>query len=73
MRAAGKLWYDPTEAAQSYYMQPTARSTPLNVMVKASHMQALDRIVAATPGVDTRSAAVRMLIEQAAATLAAKA
>jgi len=54
-------------------MQAETRSTPLNVMVKASHMQALDRIVAVTPGVDTRSAAVRMLIEQAAAALAAKA
>ena len=54
-------------------MQATARSTPLNVMVKPFHVVALDRIVAATPGVDTRSAAIRTLIEQAAAAIAAKA
>jgi hypothetical protein len=53
-------------------MHATARSTPLNVMVKPFHVVALDRIVAATPGVDTRSAAIRMLIEQAAAAIAAK-
>ena len=54
-------------------MPATARSTPLNVMVKPWHVEALDRIAAATAGVDTRSAVVRMLIEQADAQLKAKA
>ena len=54
-------------------MQAAARSIPLNVMVKPWHVQALDRIAAATAGVDTRSAVVRMLIEQADAQLKAKA
>jgi hypothetical protein len=54
-------------------MPPAARSAPLNVMVKPWHVEALDRIAAATAGVDTRSAVVRMLIEQADAQLKAKA
>ena len=54
-------------------MPVTARSIPLNVMVKPGHVEALDRIAAATAGVDTRSAVVRMLIEQADAQLKAKA
>jgi len=54
-------------------MPATARSIPLNVMVKPWHVDALDRIAAATAGVDTRSAVVRMLIEQADAQLQAKA
>jgi len=53
--------------------QPFALSVPLNVMVRPSHIQALDRVVAGTPGVGNRSQAVRMLIEQAERALAAKA
>jgi hypothetical protein len=36
-------------------------------MVKPTHMQALDRIAAITPGIESRSQCVRMLIEQAIA------
>lgn len=54
-------------------MPAAARSTPLNVMVKPWHVEALDRIAAATPGVENRSQCVRMLIEQADKALAAKA
>lgn len=54
-------------------MPPATRRTPLNVMVKPWHIEALDRIAAATAGVDTRSAVVRMLIEQADKAIAAKA
>lgn len=46
-------------------MPAAARSTPLNVMVRRYHVEALDRIAAITPGVETRSAVIRMLIEQA--------
>ena len=46
-------------------MPAAARSTPLNVMVRRYHVEALDRIAAVTPGVETRSAVIRMLIEQA--------
>ena len=42
-------------------------------MVKPSHMEALDRIVANTPGIESRSQCVRMLIEQADRALAPKA
>jgi hypothetical protein len=49
------------------------RSVPLHVMVKPDHMQALDRIAATTPGVETRSQCVRMLIEQAANAIAGRA
>jgi hypothetical protein len=54
-------------------MPTQARSVPLHVMVKPAHMQALDRIAATTPGIESRSQAVRMLIEQADAQLKAKA
>jgi hypothetical protein len=54
-------------------MPTQARSVPLHVMVKPSHMAALDRIAATTPGIESRSQAVRMLIEQADAQLKAKA
>jgi hypothetical protein len=54
-------------------MPTQARSVPLHVMVKPTHMQALDRITATTPGIESRSQAVRMLIEQADKALAAKA
>jgi hypothetical protein len=53
--------------------QPAAMTEPLSVMVKPSHIQALDRIALATPGIESRSQAVRMLIEQAEQALAAKA
>jgi hypothetical protein len=46
-------------------MQAETRSVPLNVMIKPSHMVALDRITQTTPGVENRSQCVRMLIEQA--------
>lgn len=46
-------------------MPAETRSVPLNVMIKPSHMAALDRITQATPGVENRSQCVRMLIEQA--------
>ena len=46
---------------------------PLHVMVKPAHREALDRIAKATPGIETRSQAVRMLIEEADKALAAKA
>jgi hypothetical protein len=58
---------------QPYPMPTQARSVPLHVMVKPTHMQALDRIAATTPGIESRSQAVRMLIEQADKALAAKA
>jgi len=48
-------------------------TVPLSVMVKPAHMQALDRIAATTPGIESRSQTVRMLIEQADKALAAKA
>lgn len=54
-------------------MPAETRSLPLNVMVKPSHMAALDRITQATPGVENRSQCIRMLIEQAEKALAAKA
>lgn len=54
-------------------MPTQARSVPLHVMVKPAHMAALDRIAAITPGIESRSQAVRMLIEQADAQLQAKA
>ena len=54
-------------------MQAETRSVPLNVMIKPSHMAALDRITDLTPGVENRSQCVRMLIEQADKALAAKA
>lgn len=54
-------------------MPSKVRGTPLNVIVRPWHVDALDRLIAVTPGVDSRSAAVRMLIEQAAAAIAAKA
>ena len=58
----------------TYHMpQPAAMTEPLSVMVKPYHMEALDRIAAASPGVETRSAAIRMLIEQADRALAAEA
>ena len=53
--------------------QHSALNVPLNVMVRPSHIHALDRVVAGTPGVGNRSQAVRMLIEQADKALAAKA
>lgn len=53
--------------------QPAAMTVPLSVMVKPAHMAALDRIAAITPGIESRSQAVRMLIEQAERALAAKA
>jgi hypothetical protein len=46
-------------------MPTETRSTPLHVMVKPSHIEALDRILAASPGIESRSQVVRMLIEQA--------
>lgn len=46
-------------------MPAETRSVPLNVMIKPSHMAALDRITQASPGVENRSQCVRMLIEQA--------
>jgi len=46
-------------------MPTETRSVPLHVMVKPSHMVALDRIASATPGMESRSQVVRMLIEQA--------
>jgi hypothetical protein len=61
------------ELGQPYPMPTQTRSVPLHVMVKPSHMQALDRIAAATPGIESRSQAVRMLIEQAERALTAKA
>jgi hypothetical protein len=54
-------------------MQAETRSVPLNVMVKPSHMVALDRITQATPGVENRSQCIRMLIEQAEQALSSKA
>lgn len=54
-------------------MPAETRSVPLNVMVKPSHMAALDRITQATPGVENRSQCIRMLIEQAGKALVAKA
>jgi hypothetical protein len=57
----------------TYHMQAETRSVPLNVMIKPSHMAALDRITSSTPGVENRSQCVRMLIEQADKALAAKA
>jgi len=54
-------------------MPTQARSVPLHVMIKPSHMAALDRITSFTPGVENRSQCVRMLIEQADKALAAKA
>jgi hypothetical protein len=62
------------ETSPTYYMpQHSALNVPLNVMVRPSHIHALDRVVAGTPGVGNRSQAVRMLIEQADKALAAKA
>ena len=58
---------------QPYHMPTQNRSVPLHVMVKPDHMQALDRIAATTPGVETRSQCVRMLIEQAANAIAGRA
>ncbi len=58
---------------QPYPMPTQARSVPLHVMVKPAHMAALDRITATTPGIESRSQAVRMLIEQADKAPAAKA
>jgi hypothetical protein len=57
---------------QHYRMPTQTRSVPLHVMVKPAHMAALDRIAAITPGIESRSQAVRMLIEQADAQLQAK-
>ena len=54
-------------------MPTSPRSVPLHVMVRPWHLVALDRIAAAAPGIETRSAAIRMLIEQAAAALPAEA
>jgi hypothetical protein len=42
-------------------------------MVKPTHMQALDRIALTTPGIESRSQAVRMLIEQAEQAISGKA
>lgn len=53
-------------------MQTETRSVPLNVMVKPSHMEALDRITNSAPGVENRSQCVRMLIEQADKAIAGK-
>lgn len=53
-------------------METETRSVPLNVMVKPSHMTALDRITNSTPGVENRSQCVRMLIEQAANAITSK-
>jgi hypothetical protein len=58
---------------QHYRMPTQARSVPLHVMVKPSHMATLDWIAATTPGIESRSQAVRMLIEQADKALAAQA
>jgi hypothetical protein len=58
---------------QHYRMPTQTRSVPLHVMVKPGHMAALDRIAATTPGIESRSQCVRMLIEQADAQLKAKA
>jgi hypothetical protein len=54
-------------------MQTETRSVPLNVMIKPSHMAALDRITQTTPGVENRSQCVRMLIEQADKAISAQA
>ena len=54
-------------------MKTEARSVPLNVMIKPSHAADLDRITDLTPGVETRSQCVRMLIEQAANAIASRA
>jgi hypothetical protein len=54
-------------------MTTQPRSVPLHVMVKPTHMQALDRIALVTPGIESRSQCVRMLIEQAERAIAGRA
>lgn len=57
---------------QPYRMPTQPRSVPLHVMVKPTHMQALDRIALVTPGIESRSQCVRMLIEQAEQAIAGR-
>lgn len=54
-------------------MPTQPRNVPLHVMVRPAHMQALDRIAAITPGIESRSQCVRMLIEQAEQAIAGRA
>ena len=61
------------ELVQPYRMTTQPRSVPLHVMVKPTHMQALDRIALVTPGIESRSQCVRMLIEQAERAIAGRA
>ena len=61
------------ELVQPYRMPTQPRNVPLHVMVRPAHMQVLDRIAAITPGIESRSQCVRMLIEQAEQAIAGRA
>lgn len=51
--------------------RPQRLTVQFHLLVEPAHLEALDRFIAHAPGVRTRSAAVRQLIEAAARSLPA--